>query len=283
MGKMDAVVSTEWLAARMGDSAIRIVDGSWYLPMQNRDSHAEFSAAHLPGAVFFDIDAIADPGSDLPHMLPSAAQFGAAMGALGISDKHTIIVYDGTGMMNTAPRVWWTLRAFGHSAVAVLDGGIDKWRSEGRPLESGQATPAPQQFVARLDAGLVNSLDQVEANIKAGSAQIVDARSAGRFAGTDPEPRTGLPSGHMAGSKNVPFPNLIDMETHTLLPAERLRDIFEGAGVELDQPIVTSCGSGVTASLLALALHQLGMTRVPVFDGSWTEWAGRADAAIETS
>lgn len=280
MDEMDALVSTEWLAARLGDPAIRIVDGSWYLPTQSRDPGAEYLASHLPGAVFFDIDAIADKDSDLPHMLPPPDQFGAALGALGIGNKHKVVIYDGTGLMNTAPRVWWMMRAFGHTAVSVLDGGIDKWRDEGRPLESGPVTPTPEHFIARLDQALVNSLEQVEEHLKSGDAQVVDARSAGRFAGTDPEPRAGLPSGRMAGSLNVPFPTLIDAESHTLLPTGVLREKFTQAGVDLSKPIVTSCGSGVTACLLAFALHQLGVSRVPIFDGSWTEWASRPNAPI---
>lgn len=280
MDEMGALVTTEWLAARLGDPAIRIVDGSWYLPTQSRDPVAEYLAAHLPGAVFFDIDEIADKESDLPHMLPSPAAFSAALGALGIGNEHKIIVYDGTGLMNTAPRVWWMMRAFGHASVAVLDGGIDKWRAEGRPLDSGQGAPAPAHFIARLDKALVNALEEVELHLETGDAQIVDARSAGRFAGTDPEPRAGLPSGRMAGSYNVPFPDLIDHETHTLLPTDMLREKFEHAGVDLNRPIVTSCGSGVTACLLAFALYRLGVERVPVFDGSWTAWASRPNAPI---
>ena len=276
---MDAVVKTEWLAKHLGESDLRVVDGTWHMPQAKRDARVEFEAAHVPGATFFDIDAVSDRSTTLPHMLPPAAQFEAAVGALGIGSSDRVVVYDVRGVVSAA-RVWWTFRAFGHDAVAVLDGGLKKWRAEGRPLERGAASPPPATFTARLRPELVRDLEAMRANIGSRAAQVLDARSAGRFAGSEPEPRAGLRGGHIPGSLNLPYETLYRPDG-TLKSLDELRGAVAGAGVDLGQPIVTTCGSGVTASVLALALYLLGRPDVAVYDGSWSEWGGRADTPIE--
>jgi thiosulfate/3-mercaptopyruvate sulfurtransferase len=276
---MDPVVTTEWLSKHLGEPDLRIVDGTWHMPQLGRDARAEFAATHLPGAVFFDIDAIADRGTTLPHMLPSPEEFGAAVGALGIGSGDRVVVYDVRGVVSAA-RVWWTFRAFGHDAVAVLDGGLKKWRAEGRPVESGLPSPARRTFTARRRAELVRDLDAMRANLGSRSAQVLDARSAGRFTGTEPEPRAGLRGGHIPGSLNLPYETLYRPDG-TLKPPDELAAAVHTAGVDLGRPIVTTCGSGVTASVLALALHLLGRPDVAVYDGSWSEWGGRADTPVE--
>jgi thiosulfate/3-mercaptopyruvate sulfurtransferase len=276
---LPSLVSTDWLAARLGEPDLRVVDGSWHMPQARRDPRREFLEAHIPGAVFFDIDAIADHATPLPHMLPNEAEFSQAVGALGIGDGDRVVVYDTRGVVSAA-RVWWTFRAFGHDAVAVLDGGLSKWRAEARTVTSGAATPAPRRFVASLRPERVRTLEQVRANLSSHDEQVLDARSRGRFAGTDPEPRPGLRGGHIPGSLNLPSDELYSPDA-TLLPAPRLRLAFETAGLDLGKPVVTSCGSGVTASVLALALHLVGQDRVAVYDGSWSEWGGRADTPVD--
>jgi len=275
---MDALVTTEWLAKHRDEPDVRVVDGTWHMPQLGRDARAEFLAAHIPGAVFFDIDAIADHTTTLPHMLPGAEAFAAAVGALGLGSGDRIIVYDVRGVVSAA-RVWWTFRAFGHDAVAVLDGGLRKWRLEGRPVEAGEAQPAPRTFAARPRPELVRDLAAVRANLASRAEQVVDARSAGRFAGTEPEPRPGLLGGHIPGSLNLPYETLYRADGRLETP-DALRAAMRAAGVDLARPIVTSCGSGVTASVLALALHRLGRPDVAVYDGSWSEWGGRADTPI---
>ena len=275
---MDALVTTEWLAKHRDEPDVRVVDGTWHMPQLGRDARAEFLAAHIPGAVFFDIDAIADHTTTLPHMLPGAEAFAAAVGALGLGSGDRIIVHDVRGVVSAA-RVWWTFRAFGHDAVAVLDGGLRKWRLEGRPVEAGEAQPAPRTFAARPRPELVRDLAAVRANLASRAEQVVDARSAGRFAGTEPEPRPGLLGGHIPGSLNLPYETLYRADG-TLLAPDELRAAMRAAGVDLARPIVTSCGSGVTASVLALALHRLGRPDVAVYDGSWSEWGGRSDTPI---
>ena len=277
---MDPVVTTEWLAKHLGESDLRVVDGTWHMPQAKRDARAEFEAAHVPGATFFDIDAISDRSTTLPHMLPPAAQFGTAVGALGIGGGDRVVVYDVRGVVSAA-RVWWTFRAFGHDAVAVLDGGLKKWRAEGRPLERGIASPRPATFTARPRPELVRDVEAMRANIGSRAAQVLDARSAGRFAGTEPEPRAGLRGGHIPGSLNLPYETLYEADG-TLKSPDELRGAVAAAGVDLGRPIVTTCGSGVTASVLALALYLLGRREVAVYDGSWSEWGGRADTPIET-
>jgi thiosulfate/3-mercaptopyruvate sulfurtransferase len=275
----DAIVSTEWLAAHLDDPRVRVVDGTWHMPQLQRDPRREFEEAHIPGAVFFDIDGIADRSTSLPHMLPSAAQFASQVGELGISNADLVVVYDLRGVISAA-RVWWTFRAMGHDRVAVLDGGLRKWRTEGRPVESGEAKAPRRRFRARLRRDLVRSLQQVRRNIYSRREQTLDARSQGRFAGTEPEPRAGLRGGHIPGSLNLPYDMLYQPDA-TLLPPGGLRQTFAAAGVDLGKPVVTTCGSGITASVLALGLHLVGHKKVAVYDGSWTEWAGHADTPVE--
>jgi thiosulfate/3-mercaptopyruvate sulfurtransferase len=274
------LVTPEWLARNLTRRDVRIVDGSWHMPQLKRDPRAEFAAAHIPGAVFFDIDANADHATSLPHMLPSAREFARAVGGLGIGARDRVIIYDSRGVASAA-RVWWTFRAFGHDAVAVLDGGLPRWRAEGRPVESGTPAPRPRKFTARLRRSLVRDLAAMRRNVTTRKAQVLDARSRGRFAGTEPEPRAGLRSGHIPGSLNLPYDELYQKDG-TLLPPQELKAKFEAAGLDLGKPVVTSCGSGVTASVLALGLYAAGRPDVAVYDGSWTEWGGRADTPIET-
>lgn len=272
------MVSTVWLAERLDDAGLRIVDATLPKvgqPGQGRDSYA---AGHIPGAVFFDINAIADPDTDLPHMLPSPAAFAEAAGALGLDRQATIVVYDAHGIYS-APRVWWSLRAMGYPSVAVLDGGLRKWRAEGRLTETSEARPQPVTLQPAFDADLVANLAAVREVLEDGQAQVVDARPAARFRGEAPEPRAALRSGHMPGALNLPFDAVVSSDG-TLKSATELAQVF--SHVDLGRPIVTTCGSGVTAAVLALALARLGRPDVAVYDGSWTEWAGRDDTPVVT-
>ncbi|MTW17417.1 3-mercaptopyruvate sulfurtransferase [Rhodoplanes serenus] len=272
-------VSTAWLAERLGAADILVLDASYYLPTQKRDADAEYRAGHIPGALRFDIDAVADKTTALPHMMPSAAAFAAAVGAMGISERDTVVVYDGLGLFS-APRVWWTFRLFGARAVFVLEGGLPRWVAEGRPLETGTATRPPTTFAARTPPDVIADVARVQRTLAEGSAQVVDARAADRFRGEAPEPRPGLPSGHIPGSLNVPHATLV--RDGTLKPADELAAAFAAGGVDLDRPVLTSCGSGVSAAVLWLALTTLGREPVALYDGSWTEWAGRGDLPIAT-
>jgi len=273
------VVSTEWLASNLEHPRVRVVDGTWHMPQLQRDARREFEEAHVPGAVFFDIDAIADRTTALPHMLPTPAEFSRHMGALGLSSNDFIVVYDTRGVVSAA-RVWWTFRAFGHDRVAVLDGGLRKWKAENRPLATGAATPAARRFRAKLRPALVRGIEQMRRNIETRREQVLDARSRGRFYGTEPEPRQGLRAGHIPGSFNLPYDMLYGPDG-TLLPPEGLKEAFREAGLDARKPVTTTCGSGVTASVLALGLHVIGHKKVAVYDGSWTEWGGRADTPVE--
>ena len=275
------LVSTEWLVAHLGDPDLRVVDATFYLPHLNRDARAEHRDAHIPGAGFFDIDEIADRKSPLPHMLPAPLEFERAAGALGIGDGDRVVVYAARHMIASA-RVWWTFRAFGHDRVAVLDGGLQAWRAEGRPLASGEpAAPARHRFTARPRPALVHDLAAMLANVDSRREQVLDARSHGRFVGTEPEPRPGLRAGHIPGSVSLPYDRLFRPEDGRLLPPDRLRSVFEAAGVDLARPVATTCGSGVSAAVLAVGLHVLGRREASVYDGSWTEWGGRDDTPVE--
>lgn len=276
----DPMVSTDWLAERLGRPDVQVVDATWYMPAEDGSGRADYDAGHIPGAVFFDIDGIADHATDLPHMLPSPEAFAGAVGALGLSREATVVVYDARDLFS-APRVWWTLRAMGFPKVFVLDGGMRRWRAEGRPLENAAPSPAPTTLAPAFDAALVRDLAAVKDHLAQASAQLVDARSAGRFRGETPEPRADLRSGHMPGARNVPWNGLV-AEDGRLKSREDLQAVFAAGGVDLAKPIVTTCGSGVTAALLALGLARLGRKDVAVYDGSWAEWGGRSDTAVVT-
>jgi thiosulfate/3-mercaptopyruvate sulfurtransferase len=272
------LVATEWLAEHLRDRNLAVVDGSYALPTLQRDVQAEYRAGHIPGAVFFDIEAISDHSTELPHMLPGTTQFGEAVGALGIGDGDTVVVYDSAGLYSAA-RVWWTFRIFGARNVLILDGGLPKWTAEGRPLEKGDVKRPPRKFTAEMNVGPVAMLADVRMALTSEGAQVVDARSAERFSGKAPEPRPGLRSGHMPGSLNVPYSRLV--ENGRLLPRERIQSAFVEAGVDLDKPIITTCGSGLTAAILTLALESIGREPKGLYDGSWAEWGSRPDLAVE--
>ncbi len=278
-----ALVDTGWLAAHLEAPDVRVVDASYYLPKEGLDPRAEFEASHIPGAVFFDIDDIADSDSSLPHMLPSPEKFSSKVRRLGLGDGVRIVVYDQRGIWSAA-RAWWSFRVFGHEDVAVLDGGLPKWLNEGHRVEDGPVQAAqPRHFTARMNTLLVRDKAQVLTNLKAQREQVLDARAAGRFTGETPEPRAGMRGGHIPGSRSLPFTELLEPEAQTLLPAEALRARFAAAGIDLKRPVVTSCGSGVTAGVLALGLHLLGHRQVAVYDGSWSEWGlPDGDTPIET-
>lgn len=268
------VVATEWLAERLGATGLAVLDTSWYLPTSGRNAREEYLAGHIPGAAYFDLDAASDSASPLPHMLPSPAEFGGYVGGLGIGNDTTVIVYDGSGANMSAARVWWMFRAFGHQNVALLDGGIGKWRKEGRPLETGEARLSKRVFTPHPDGAGVRTLEEVARALETGEAQVVDQRSAGRFSGTEPEPRPGLRSGHMPGALNLPYTELVGPDG-TVLPDEALRARIREAGIRLDRPIIATCGSGTSACNLLLALDRLGHRDHALYDGSWTEWASR--------
>lgn len=266
------LVTTQWLAARLGEAGLVVVDGSWYLPASGRDPRAEYRAGHIPGAVFFDLDGSSDPASRLPHMLPTAEHFGRFAGSLGIGNDARVVVYDGSGTNISAARVWWMFRTFGHAAVTLLDGGITRWRAERRPLERGEVASVPARFVARPDPAMVRDRAAVAAALDHHGAQVVDMRSEGRFHGTEPEPRPQLSSGHMPGAVNLPFNELVHADG-TALADEALRARLAAAGIRLDRPIIATCGSGTSACTLLHALERLGHSGAALYDGSWAEWA----------
>ncbi len=275
-----SLVNTETLARLLDAPDVRIVDGSWYLPAENRDPCAEYRERHIPGAVFFDIDEISDDSSDLPHMLPRPEKFSSRVRSLGLGDGVRIVVYDGGNMM-AAARVWWMFRVFGHDDVSVLDGGLAKWMAEERPVDDEPVIPRERHFTARMNTLLVRDIDQMKANLASGKDQVVDARSRGRFTAEEKEFRPGLRGGHIPGSRNLPYRSLLN-DDGTVAGNDAVLSAFRDAGVDPARPIVTTCGSGISASFLALALDLAGVPGVAVYDGSWTEWGSVADTPVAT-
>jgi thiosulfate/3-mercaptopyruvate sulfurtransferase len=277
---MNPLVTTEWLAAELGKTDIRVIDATLFLAQHGRDARAEFESAHIPGAVFFDIDEVSDTTSPLPHMLPPPEKFASRMQALGLGDGSRIIVYDNSPLRSAA-RVWWMLTLFGAHEVAILDGGFAKWVAEGRATESGKPIVRHRHFTVWADKSLVRDSKQMTENLRAKTEQVVDARSAGRFAGTDPEPRAGLRSGHIPGSKNLPYDQLFN-EDGTYKHPEAIKAAFDASGVDFSKPVVATCGSGVTSAVLAFAATLIGHPKMAIYDGSWSEWGASATNPVVT-
>jgi thiosulfate/3-mercaptopyruvate sulfurtransferase len=277
----EAIVSTEWLAAHLADPHVRVLDSSYKQPGITPTARADYESGHIPGAVFFDIDDVAEPGTSLPHMIPSAERFAAKMAERGVGNEDRVIVYDANGL-SSAGRAWWLLRLFGHDNVALLDGGLPKWRAEQRPLETKAPSIPRRHFTARFDPALVRDKAAVLANVASRREQVVDARSAGRFDGSAEETWPGRRRGHIPGSRNLSFDQVTNPNTKQLKSATELRTLFDDAGVALGKPIVTSCGSGVTACALAFALYLIGHERAAIYDGSWSEWGLPDGPPIET-
>jgi thiosulfate/3-mercaptopyruvate sulfurtransferase len=275
----DALVETAWLAEHLDDPHVKILDASYHLPGTGRDAETEFSQRHIPGAMLFDIEDVSDRNNSLPHMLPSAEQFGAQMGTLGIGNDDFVVIYDVHGI-RTSPRAWWTFRVFGHDKVAILNGGLPKWLNEHHPVTDDIDNPPRREFRATVNASLVRTIDQMLSNQQTRQELVVDARPAGRFVGVDPEPRVGLKSGHMPGAVSLPVENFIDPVTKTFLPADGIKMALSNQRISPDQPMVTSCGSGVAACLISLGLYLIGNDSVPVYDGSWSEWGAHPDAPV---
>ncbi|MBB4274164.1 3-mercaptopyruvate sulfurtransferase [Rhizobium mongolense] len=273
------VVSADWLQGELGKPDLRVLDASFYLPAQNRDADAEYASAHIPDAIRFDQDKIADHSTGLPHTIPSPDYFAEEAGKLGISETDRIVVYDGIGMF-ASPRVWWLFRVMGAKNVFVLDGGLDGWKAEGRPLKTDVPNYKPTTFKTNYDAGRVVSLETMRDIVSSGALQIADARSAGRFAATEPEPRAGMRSGHMPGARSLPSGVFANQGRFKSLP--ELKQTIEGAGIDLSKPVVTSCGSGITAAIITLALESIGHTDNKLYDGSWSEWGSRDDTPVVT-
>jgi thiosulfate/3-mercaptopyruvate sulfurtransferase len=273
------LVTTEWLEAHLNSPDIAIVDASWHLPAAKRDARAEFLEGHVPGAQFFDIDDLSDAASPLPHMLPSPEKFSSRMRKLGIGDGKKVIAYDAAGLFSAA-RAWWMFKVFGHEDVAVLDGGLPKWKSEGRPLEDGAALkPQERHFTARLRSMMVRDQHEVATALQSGAAQVADARSAPRFRGEEVEPRPGVRAGHMPGARNVHYASLLKADG-TLKSPEEITEVFAAAGIDLSKPVITSCGSGITAAILSLGLTLIGARDHALYDGSWTQWGGSTDSPV---
>jgi thiosulfate/3-mercaptopyruvate sulfurtransferase len=274
------LVSTNWLAAHLKDPDLRVLDASWYLPQAERDARSEYDTAHIPGARFFDIDEIADHRSELPHMAPPVEKFMSRLRAMGVGDGHQVVVYDGSGLLSAA-RVWWLFRLMGQTNVAVLDGGFPKWQAEERETEDLPPVVRDRHMTVRVQNHLVRDVTQVSAAAKLGDHEIVDARAPDRFAGTAPEPREWLRVGHIPGSRNVHYANLLNDDA-TMKTPDETRRIFEAAGVDLSKPIITTCGSGVTAAILSLALERMGKTNYSLYDGSWSEWGACPTLPVAT-
>jgi thiosulfate/3-mercaptopyruvate sulfurtransferase len=281
MTTTDPLVSTEWLAAHLNDASVKVLDATFKLPGILPLPKDDYLANHLPGAVFFDVDAVSDHSNPLPHMYPTAEQFGRDVGGLGVSNADTVVVYDSGGWV-AAPRAWWMFLAYGHSNVRILDGGLKKWKAEGRKVESGEVKARPASFKASYDPKRVRSIEQMVANVASRAEQVIDARAADRFEGRAVEPRPGIRSGHIPGARNVPYGQLFDTATGAMKPLDDLRKAFSNAGVNLDAPIVTSCGSGVSAGVLTLALYRLGITDTALYDGSWSEWGQAGGPPVAT-
>lgn len=272
------LVSTAWLARHLHDPDLRVLDASWYMPDSGRNARAEHAASHIPGARFFDIDEIADHRSGLPHTVPTPEKFVSRLRAMGIGDGHQVVVYDGSGLFSAA-RVWWTFRLMGKDDVAVLDGGLPKWRAEGLPLDDQPPVIRDRHMTVQRRAHLVKDVTEVAAASKLGSHEILDARGPARFRGEVPEPRPGLRSGHIPGSRNIHYATLL-AEDGTMRPPEELRALLLAAGVDLDKPVITTCGSGVTACIINLALERIGHRNHALYDGSWSEWGMYGDLKV---